>query len=499
VKAKLTVSRFLALVAAGALVLAGCNVGPNYQTPAVRVPAAYQAAAAQVTTAPTTTMAATQPASPDLTRWWETFHDPALNRLIHEAVDANLDVRLASARIRQARAELEYAQGALLPTADATASYSRSRYSQSEVQAIAGTYDLYQAGFDAGWEVDVFGGERRAVEAARGALQARTEARRDTLVMLLGEVAQNYIMLRGYQHERQIIEGNVRTQNETLNLQKRRRRAGVAADLPIAQAEAQLESTRSELPVVETSIQNALHRLAVLLDRDVADLQRELAAEAPIPAGPSELPVGLPSELLRRRPDIRQAERNLAAATANIGVATADLYPKFSLLGNIGLGSNPFRALGNAQSLFWSVGPSASWSLFSGGQVRANIRAKNAMQEQALIQYRQTIIQAVSEVEDAIVTYRQNQIRRDSLRAATTANRRSLELARRLNDAGVVDFLNVLDAQQLLYTSEDQLAQSEQSVSTSLVALYKALGGGWETLEEAPTASAGHPTVMREN
>ncbi|MGD0462959.1 MAG: efflux transporter outer membrane subunit [Tepidisphaeraceae bacterium] len=498
-RAKTGVLLLHVLVAAVALVTAGCTVGPNYQIPAVHVPTAYQAAAKPVTTAPAVVSAATQSATPDLTCWWQTFHDPALNRLIREAVDANLDVRLAATRIRQARAELEYAQGALLPTADASGSYSRSRYSASEIQAIPGTYDLYQAGFDAGWEIDVFGGARRAVEAARDTLQAQTEARRDTLVTLLGEVAQNYIMLRGYQHERQIIEGNIRTQIDTLSLQKRRQRAGVAADLPIAQAEAQLESTRAELPVVETAIQNAIHRLSVLLDRDVSDLQTELSIEAPIPAGPAELPPGLPSELLRRRPDIRHAERNLAAATANIGVATADLYPKFSLLGDVGLGSSRFRSLGNAQSLFWSIGPSASWNLFNGGQVRANIRAKNAMEEQAMIQYRQTIIQAVSDVEDAIVAYRQNQIRRDSLRAATTANRRSLELARRLNDAGVVDFLNVLDAQQSLYLTEDQLAQSEQSVSTSLVALYKALGGGWEMFEESATAPREHPAVTQDN
>jgi outer membrane protein TolC len=203
--------------------------------------------------------------------------------------------------------------------------------------------------------------------------------------------------------------------------------------------------------------------------------------------------------LLRRRPDIRQAERNLAVATANIGVAVADLYPQFTLMAGADLESTKLKRAANGQSLFWTFGPSVNWNLFDAGQVRANIRAKNAVQEQALIQYHQTIIQAVSEVQDGLVVYRQNQIRRDSLRAATAANRRSLDLARRQNEAGVVDFLNVLNAQQSLYTTDDQLAQSEQSVSTSLVALYKALGGGWELFEESPNASPKHPAPTQGN
>jgi NodT family efflux transporter outer membrane factor (OMF) lipoprotein len=394
---------------------------------------------------------------------------------------------------------LGQAQGALFPTLDASGSFSRTRYSPTDALAFPGTYNYYQSGFDAGWEVDVFGGTRRAIEAADDSLQARTEARRDALVTLLGDVAQNYIMLRGYQHERQIIEGNIRTQSDTLDFQNHRKTGGIAADLPVAQAEAQLQSTRAELPSVEAAIARAIHRLSVLLDRDVADLPPELLADAPIPSGPAELPSGLPSELLRRRPDIRQAERNLAVATANIGVAVADLYPQFTLMAGADLESTKLKRAANGQSLFWTFGPSVNWNLFDAGQVRANIRAKNAVQEQALIQYHQTIIQAVSEVQDGLVVYRQNQIRRDSLRAATAANRRSLDLARRQNEAGVVDFLNVLNAQQSLYTTDDQLAQSEQSVSTSLVALYKALGGGWELFEESPNASPKHPAPTQGN
>ena len=477
----------LVCAAAGALLAAGCTVGPDYKTPAVHVPGAYEAASP----------ATTQGAAPDLTRWWETFNDPVLNGLIRDAVAANLDVRLAAARVREARAELGFAQGAVLPSLSATGTYTRTRYSPTDALAFPGTFDYYQAGFDAGWEIDVFGGAHRAIESAGASLQAQMEARRDTLVTLLGEVAQNYILLRGYQHERRIIEGNIRTQSDTFNLQSHRQGVGVAADLPVAQAEAQLQSTRAELPNVETAIQKTIHRIAVLLDREVTDLPPELLAEAAIPTGPAELPPGLPSELLRRRPDIRQAERNLAAATANIGVAVAYQYPSFSLMGGADLETTRLQRLGDPRSLFWTLGPTINWYVFNGGQISANIEAKNAMQEEVLIQYRQTIIQAVSDVQDALVAYRQNQIRRGSLRAATAANRHSLELARRQNDAGVVDFLNVLNAQQSLYISEDQLALSEQSVSTSLVALYKALGGGWETFDP-PASAQEHPAVTQE-
>ena len=480
-------------VAACALMTANCMVGPDYQPPAVRVPATYEAKSAAATQA----SAVAPPTAPDLTRWWETFHDPVLNRLIARAVAANLDVRLAAARIRQARAELDAAQGALLPSLDSSALYSRTRYSPTDALAFPGTYNYYQAGFDAGWEIDLFGGGRRYLEAAGDSLQAQVEARRDTLVTLLGEVAQNYIMLRGYQYQRQIIQGNIRTQSDTLSLQTHRQGVGVAADLPVEQAEAQLQITRAELPNIEAAIQKTIHRLAVLLDSDVAELQTQLLADAPIPVGPADLPPGLPSELLRRRPDIRQAERNLAAATANIGVAIAELYPQFSLMSGVDLESTKLKRLDRDSSLFSTFGPSVSWNLFDGGQLRANIRLKNALQEQALIQYRQTIIQAVSDVQDGIVAYRQDQLRRDSLRTAANAARRAFDLAVRQNDAGVVDFLNVLNAQQSLYTSEDQLAQSEQSVSTSLVALYKALGGGWETFDQPPTPAPPHPAATQ--
>lgn len=507
----------------------GCTVGPNYHTPRTPLPAEFSA-----TTQPATTQAASRPAPTevDLTRWWQTFNDPALNRLIDEAVARNLDVRLANARIREARAQLEFNRAALFPTLDSSASYSRSQISKNAFapQTTGGTNgtgtgtggttgtgtggttgtgtttgttgssgstvtpfslgrtNLYRAGFDAGWEIDVFGGTRRAIEAAQYSLEAQVEARRNTLVTLLSEVAQNYIILRGLQHEEQVVRNNLEAQRSTLNLQQVKLQAGLTNNLTIAQAQALAASTESELPTLDTEIQQTIQRLAVLLDRDPTSIENELNGPANIPAGPPSIPPGLPSDLVRRRPDVRQAERQLAAATANIGVAKADLFPKFSLTGSLGLESLQLKTLANSASAFWSFGPTVSWRIFDSGQIWANVHVQNARQEEALIQYRQAIIQSLADVENALTAYNREQARNSSLRGAVEANRQAVALSKQLNEAGVVDFLNVLTAQQSLYQSEDQLAQSDQTVSTDLIALYKALGGGWETTEQAVSA-----------
>lgn len=505
----------------------GCTVGPNYYTPRTPLPAEFSA-----TTQPATTQAASRPAPTevDLTRWWQTFNDPALNRLIDEAVARNLDVRLANARIREARAQLEFNRAALFPTLDSSASYSRSQISKNAFAPVAtgagsggttgtgsgtggttgtggtggtgttgsggsaisplslGRTNLYRAGFDAGWEIDVFGGTRRAIEAAQYSLQAQVEARRNTLVTLLSEVAQNYIILRGLQHEEQVVRNNLEAQRSTLNLQQVKLQAGLTNNLTIAQAQALAASTESELPTLDTEIQQTIQRLAVLLDRDPTSIENELNGPANIPVGPPSIPPGLPSDLVRRRPDVRQAERQLAAATANIGVAKADLFPKFSLTDSLGLESLQLKTLANSASAFWSFGPTVSWRIFDSGQIWANVHVQNARQEEALIQYRQAIIQSLADVENALTAYNREQARNSSLRGAVEANRQAVALSKQLNEAGVVDFLNVLTAQQSLYQSEDQLAQSDQTVSTDLIALYKALGGGWETTEQAVSA-----------
>lgn len=512
----------------------GCEVGPNYKAPPTNPPPRFGAAATQ----PSATQPAKQPAEAvDLGRWWESFHDPALNRLIAQGIHSNLDVRLAQARVLEARAELQGNVATLFPTVDAGASYARSRTSNNAITlggstgpgssttsggtttggtgtggtgtggtggtsssgttssspfAIAiGTTNLYEAGFDAGWEIDVFGGTRRAIEAAKATMEAQIDARRNAMITLLSEVAQNYIILRGVQQELAIVRSNVESQNDFLDLTRAKFRAGIATDLDVARQEAQVASTESEMPTLETEIQQAIHRLGVLLDRNPTDLEAELTPIGPLPGGPPEVPAGLPSELLRRRPDVLQAERQLAASNANIGVATADLFPKFSLTGSFGFESLQLKSWFNSPSEFWSFGPTVQWRIFDAGQIFANIRVQNARQHEALIQYRQAVLQSLSDVEDALVAYHKEQTRREALQRSVEANERSVALAKQLNQAGLVDFLNVLTAEQNLFVSQDQLSQSNQTVSTNLVALYKALGGGWEVTEQpAPVQSA---------
>lgn len=487
-------------VAVAALLIVGtggCEVGPNYRPPSISVPGQFSPA-----TQPTT-----QPAQVDLARWWQTFHDATLDGLVARGIAANFDVRLAESRVRQARAQVQYAAAGLFPTANGLGSFERiqasNNLSNSAVSPglgtgttagtslfTGGTTNFYQAGFDAAWELDVFGGTRRQIESAQASQQAQIEARRNALVTLTSEVANDYVMLRGYQEELKIARDNAQAQRHTLELQKMKLNVGLATALTIAQAEAQVATTESAIPPLRTMAEQMVEALAVLLDMPPDILRKDLGTWAALPVGPEAIPPGLPSELVRRRPDIRQAERQLAAATANIGAATAQLFPQFNLTGSLGLESVELQELANRSSLFGAAGPSVSWRIFDAGQILANIRIQNEMQKQALVQYRQSVVQAMSDVNSALTAFYQEQAHRRLLETAVSANRRSVDLSLQLNKAGVVDFLNVLTAQLSLYQSQDQLAQSQQTVSTDLIALYKALGGGWEGSEKDAVKSA---------
>jgi outer membrane protein, multidrug efflux system len=341
--------------------------------------------------------------------------------------------------------------------------------------------DFFKTGFDAAWEIDVFGGTRRSVEAAEASVQASVEDRRDVLVTLLGDVATNYIDLRGFQRRIEVAQENLKAQQETLDLTRVRFDAGLASDLEVAQAQGQVNTTAAQIPSLQTGLKQAAYRLDVLLGAQPGTLWSELSKDMPIPALPPQAHVGLPADLLRRRPDIRRAEQQLAAATAQIGAATADLYPKFSLAGNIGLQSISASDWISAQSRFWSIGPTISWPVFDGGKIRANIEIRNAQQEQALKLYEKSVLTAFEDVENALVNYGNEQTRYRSLLEAVAANRRALQLADELYRQGLLGFLDVLVSQRALYLSESDLAQSEASMASNLVALYKALGGGWET------------------
>ena len=461
-------------------VLAGCTVGPNYQPPKPAAPTQWHEPLGGGET--NATVAAAD--------WWRAFHDPELDSLMARAATTNLDLRLAEARVREARAARAVAGAGKWPTLDANGSYSRVRYSQNGPlpfpPGVPLDYDVFQTGFDAAWELDVFGGVRRQTEAANANLVAVEYGREFVRVSLYAEVARNYLEVRALQDRLRITQENIKAQTDALSLTQDRFRNGLTSDLDVQQAASLLATTRAQVPALNSQLQAAMHSLDVLLAQTPGALQAELSAVAPVPPVPPAVPVGLPSDLLQRRPDVWQAERLLAAATADIGVATADLFPKFSLTGSAGLQSITASDWFEPGSRFWSAGPTVQWRVFDAGRIRANIRVQNARQEQALVRYEQTTLNAFKEVEDALVAYANEQVRHRSLADAVTADREAVHLANQLYGNGLASFLNVLDAERSLYQSEDQLAQSERDVSLNLVTLYKALGGGWEAPGSGP-------------
>ncbi len=476
----------------------GCTVGPDYQAPVPPVPATWQGL----------TVAATAPDSVPtagpvkLVEWWKAFRDPTLSSLVNRAIAANLDLRQAQARVRQARASLGVAGAGLWPTVDASGRYSRSYNggvssgggggisagTGGAVTGSSGGYsggspearDLFQVGLDASWELDIFGGVRRNVEATEADLQAAVEDRRDVLVSLIAEVGNNYLNLRGLQQQLAIARQNLEAQRHTAEITRKRYEAGFVNGLDVANANAQVATTAAQIPPLESSAQATIYSLSILLGAEPATLVRELTTVAPIPLTPPTVPVGLPSDLLRRRPDIRRAEAQLHAATARIGVATADLFPRFSLSGSLGLSGNNLSSLTDWRNRSWSIGSAVSWPVFDAGRIRWNIEIQNALQEQDVAAYQKTVLTALKDVETALVAYAKEQEHGRFLTEAVANDRKAVDLAMQLYIAGKTDFLNVLNAQRALFLAEDALVQSARSLSTNLIALYKALGGGWE-------------------
>jgi NodT family efflux transporter outer membrane factor (OMF) lipoprotein len=429
-----------------------------------------------------------------ITQWWATLNDPELDALIDRAVESNLDLRLATARLREARARRAAVSGEQLPTINLDAAYHHERISgNSQPFASVGNtgqipfeWNLYQLGFDANWELDVFGGTRRAVEAAGADVTAGVEGRREVLLSVLAEVARNYVELRGIQRQLEVAEANLRVQRETVEVTRSQRAHGVVTELDVARAAAQASGTEAQIPALRNQQWQAVHRIAVLLGREPDALAGELSPHKPIPLPPHRVPVGLPSELLRRRPDIRRAERELAGATARVGVAVADLFPRFSLVATGGVESSDTENLFNWPSRVFNVGPQVTFPIFDAGRLRAIVQVRNAQQEQALVGYQQTVLGALREVEDAITGLGTEQERAKSLsdRVASTAD--AAAIARDQYKQGLTDFLTVLDAERSLYQAQDDLARSQQAVTVNLIALYKALGGGWEIEQAEP-------------
>lgn len=452
------------------LIFTGCAaVGPNYVPPEKSVSEEWH-------TALNGGLTSGEMDPKTLAAWWTTLNDPELSSLVNRAVAGDLDLKKARARVRQARAQRGMAMSDLYPTLSTADSVIWRRTSQDP--GAGRTSDLFSSSFDAGWELDVFGGVRRSVEAANADLQASEEDLRNVLVSLLAEVALNYVEVRTFQERIAVAEANMKTQNETYQLTQWQYQAGLSDELAVQQARYNLENTRSQIPTLRIGLEEAKNRLAVLLGEQPGTVHTELEERKPIPVPPLEVAVGVPADVLRRRPDVCQAERQLAAQTARVGVATAELYPKFMLLGSIGLESN----LSFSGPWTLSGGPEITWDIFKGGAIRENIKAQSALQEQYLIAYEVAVLGALEEVENVLVAYQEVQLRRQSLSEATQAAQRAVELAQHKYQAGSTDFNNVLDAERSLLSYQEQLAQNAGTITSDLIRLYKVMGGGWTSL-----------------
>ncbi|CAG9219211.1 Efflux transporter, outer membrane factor (OMF) lipoprotein, NodT family [Paraburkholderia sabiae] len=507
-----------------AALASGCCVGPNFKAPDANAPAAWhdiQQTASQPDTAHPPTSVPTVDSDPD-PRWWRSFNDATLESLIARAVQGNLELQQAVWRIVEARTQVQGAAAQGLPNVSATASYTREQLGAKGFLESQGVYDdvnrlgapdspvngiapgagprvqqaatnalnsitepisLWQVGFDASWELDLFGRVRRSVESANAQVQGAEESRNDALVSLEAEVAQTYIQLRGAQALRAVTTSLIDEQTTIVTLTQSQARVGLASELDVKSASAQLAQTRALLPQYDQQAEQAMNGLAYLVGETPGALDAELTAPSAIPPGPAAIPVGLPSTLARRRPDIRRAEAALHSATANVGVAVAQFFPDVSLTGQIGTRASNAHDLARWSHLFWSFGPSVSLPVFEGGALVSNLHLSKAEQQVAALDYRKTVLGALRDVDNALAVYRTDQAHRDALADEVAAQQSAFDLARDSYRKGLVSFINVLDSERQLSQARQQHEQATMQVSTDLVALYTALGGGWQ--EEA--------------
>ena len=447
--------------------LTGCVVGPDYMQPDVPIPTSWAAPAAK----------SSRP--PQLSEWWRRLNDPLLNTLIEEGVTHNLAVSAAKARIREARATYRQAVGGLFPFADGSGSAMRSK-SGGSLQGSSSTYSQYQAGFDASWELDLFGANKRAIEAAAYGLDAADEDLRATQLTLIGDIASYYVELRGYQARIDLATRTSESQRETAMLTKRQLEAGSASAVDAANAAGLAASTEANVPALKTAYMEAAHRLGVLTGRAPGALLARLNKVLPIPQ-PGPLPsTGVPADVLVTRPDVRLAERQYAQYTARIGQAEAARYPSVSLTGNIATSALSLGDLAKSSSIGWSFGPSLSVPIFQGGQLRAAVDVARAQRDQYFLAYHSVVLEALEDVENSVVALSQERVRYRKLATAAAAYRKSTSLARQLYEGGSNSFLDVLDAERSLYSAEDSLIESRVAIATDYISLMKALGGGWD-------------------
>ena len=507
------------LLLACLLLAPGCTLGPNFSSLVPDLPESWTGASA------TASFARSQPTpGPVDPQWWSVFGDPVLTSLAERVARDNLDVRVAALRLDESRAQRGVASSALFPTASSNASYTREQSSEKGVTSLfSGTggsaatqsnglggrqgstpsqgaskatkpFDIFQYGADASWELDLWGRVRRSLESADAAVTVSAETQRDVLVSIVAELARDYVNLRGVQDSLGITRENLDTARETVRLTRLRSQGGLATDLEIASTEAQVAETEAELPPLEQQEAALINAIGFLLGQPPGSLAELRVAQKP-PLAPVHVPVGLPSELARRRPDIRQADARLHGATADIGTATADFYPRVTLSGSFAFQALQFRDLGDFASRTYGFGPSVSVPIFDGGKLRSTLQLRQLQQKEAAINFQRVVIQAWREIDDAMQSYDAEQRRAASIATQVASSRRALGLARARYTQGLSDYLQVLIAQRNLLVAQANLARSLATTNVNLVSLYRALGGGWE---QALSVERKQPLPFRE-
>ncbi len=509
--------RLLALLSV--LALPCCTLGPDFQAPSLWAPTSWFASRPAAPPTPSQVVA-----EPIDAAWWQSFNDPILTELEKQVAFSNLDVRLATVRLQESRLQRGVTAADEFPQVNGNASYDREKVSDRGVIGLLGgsgsgssdlgtaangttgtqggiptsvtsggsggpgthvpSFNLFQAGFDSTWEIDFWGRVRRQVESADASIDASAESRRDSMVTVLAEVARDYLQYRGEQRDLQIALDTLASDQQSLRLTQERQRGGLTTGLDVANAAAQVNITAAQIPQLRAQAAVTLNAISLLLGQTPGSLAAKLDAAQPVPPVPPAVPVGLPSDLARRRPDIRRAEAQLHAATADIGAAEADFFPKVTLSGSVGAQATQFKNVGNLGAfgaLQYSGGPSVSIPIFEGGRLKYTLDLRKAQQQEAAVQYQQVVLQAFHDVDNALTNYSAEQLRREQLARAVDQSRRALDLARQQYVQGLGTFLDVLTAQRTLFQSQQQFADSTTTVSTNLVQLYKSLGGGWET------------------
>jgi len=500
-------SKAIVITGAAVFFAVGCAVGPNYQTPKASVPAAFDTGpASPAASQPSATQPSTERAV-DFTHWWMALDDPELNSLVERAVHSNLDLKISLTRLQEARTNEYVVNGGTLPTLEFTAGAARGSGSDSTRGRIstplhsgastAGLQEItHAAGFDATWEIDLFGRFRREMEAAQADTQAAAEARNAVLISLVAEVARAYTEERALSQRLAVAIQNLNIQQQSVDVVTKRYNQGITNELDVSLAQRQLATVQSTIAPLKAAVAQSQRRLAVLLGLEPQELYRELDNSGNVPNPPEKIEAGMPLDLLRRRPDIREAERRLAASTARLGVATANLFPRVALIGSFGFQGQGLGRVPVTAKDIWSLGPSLYWPVLDFGTLDAIVQYQDLRTQELLYDYRQTVLMAVEEVDNAIGNYIAQRDHLDQLNQAVIASEHAVRLATQRYERGLTIFLDVLDAQRQLFQLQDAQALAQQDVVIQFIALYKSLGGGWENYQSIPSIRQPRPAIF---